>query len=378
MKKIADYQGVEILGYGSDLDGVIARGSQVQISTKTATKLRDSRNAKRTKNADACEYIYQSDIRQENCLSPAISMADFFPVDRRAGMASAVQMNMERGTVPVLPQVVCCPTDIPLISPNQGSKCSMFTGFMNLVIGFDTCMFDQMRCAEQGTDLDEEYLPMIIESLTLGANYVALNGDDDANVVGLRNNTHMPTEVLAPPSGTNIAIELRRVVSMMQSRRNQIIDISAGGLRQSYTLFLASNIVMNMANTWITLGGQQFSLLSILTGDCALCANDPSIPKFRIISLDHLNSAWHDSSDLGYIFSNGNGSGFLGDIARWHKPYSLIDLGEQRLGLRTQRYFAARCGSIEFYNLCSCTRLVIPHACSGTTADITNPTIPLW
>jgi hypothetical protein len=378
MKKIATHQGIDVFSYGSDLDRIVGQGSQVQVSAQTAQTIRDSLGGSvgnRQTNRDACEYVYQSDVQQQNCIAPAISMANFFPVDRRAGMASAIQMNMQRANTPVMPQIICCPTDIPLMTPNIGGKCSMFTGFANIVVGFDTCMFDQMRCDTQGVNLDDSYLPMVVESLNLGANYIALNGDDEANVVGLRNNTYIPTEIVAAPTGTNIALELRRVVSMIQSRRNQIMDVSGGAMRQTYTLFLASNIVLSMANTWVTLGAQQFTLLSMLTGDCAFCAADPTLPTFRIISMDQLNSAWFDGSDLGYLFSGGAGGSFLGDVARWHKPYSLIDLGTQRFGLREQHYFAARVGSVEFFDLCNVTRLIIPNVCSTTDGRISVETI---
>lgn len=374
MKLIATHQGTEVYSYGNDLDAIIGRGSQVQISKATAMKLQDARNGsvRRLRQGDACETIWESDIQQQNCLSQTVSMADFFPIDRRAGMASSIKMSMKRQKAPVLPQVVCCPTDIPLISPSTTKKCDIFTGFTNLVVGFDTCMFDSMRCAEQGVNIDDEYLPMILESLAVGSNYVALNGDEDANVIGMRNNTYIPTEILAPPTGTNMALELRRVVNSIITKRNQIVDVSSGALRQTYTLFLASSIVTAMANVWVALGNQQFSLLSILTGDCGGCASDPSIPRFRIISMDQLNDAWFDGSDMGYLFAGNAGNGFLGDIARWHKPYSLIDLGTQRFGLREQRYFAARVGSVEFYDLCSVHRLIIPDVCSSNNAEITN------
>jgi hypothetical protein len=373
MKLIAQHQGIDVHAYGSDLDTMMKNGSQVTISARTAQTIRDSMNGKKT-NRDACDYVYQSDVLQQNCLSPAISMANFFPVDRRAGMASAIKMHMTKANVPIMPQVVCCPTDIPLLSPNLGGKCTMYTGFVNLVVGFDACMFDQMACDAQGASLDDSYIPMIIESLNLGANYVALNGDDESNVVGLRNNTYIPTEVLAAPAGTNIALELRRVVSLLQSRRNQIIDVSSGAMRQTYTLFLASSIVFTMANTWIAMGNQQFTLLSMLTGDCAYCTSDPNLPTFRVISMDQLNGAWFDGSDLGYLF-NGSNNGFLGDVARWHKPYSLLDLGKQRFGLREQRYFAARVGSVEIFDLCNITRLVVPNICTTTEGTISVPTV---
>jgi hypothetical protein len=371
MKLIAEANGIEVFSAGNELDGLLKRGSQVQVGATTAQKLKDGLGRRRQ--GDACETIWTSDIQQESCLGPMVSMADYFPIDRRAGMASSIKMSMKRDNQPILPQIVCCPTDIPLISPTQGKKCDIFTGFANIVVGFDTCLFDQMRCDEQGVTLDDEYLPMVIESLNLGANYIAINGDDDANVIGLRNNTYIPTEIVASPTGTNIAVELRRIVNSMIARRNQIVDVSAGTLRQTYTLFLASNIVMSLANTWITLQNQQFSMLAILTGDCGLCATDPSIPKFRIISMDALNNAYFDGSDMGYIF-NGTGSG-LGSIARWHKPYSLIALPPATIGLREQKYFAARVGSVEVFNLCSVVRLIIPNSCSSTTGENVNPYI---
>lgn len=368
MKLIAENNGIEVFSAGNEIDSLIKRGSQVQVSTATATKLRDS--MVRRRQGDACETIYNSEVKQQSCLGPMVSMADYFPIDRRSGMATSIKMSMSRQNQPIMPQIVCCPTDIPLISPNQGKKCDIFTGFANIVVGFDTCLFEQMRCDEQGQTLDDEYLPMVIESLNMGANYIALNGDDDANVIGLRNNTYIPTELVAPPSGTNIAVELRRIVNSFVNRRNQIVDVSSGAYRQTYTLFLASNIVSALANTWITMQSQQFSMLSILTGDCGLCQTDPSIPKFRIISIDALNAAYFDGSDMGYIFS-GNVDN-LGSVARWHKPYSLIALPPATIGLREQKYFAARVGSIEFYDLCSVTRLIIPTACSRPGENI-NP-----
>ena len=128
MKLIAKHQDVEIFSYGSDLDGIISKGSQVQVSTRTAQTMRDAmsgNSVNRSQNKDACEFVYQSEVTQQNCIAPAISMANFFPVDRRAGMASAIQMNMVRANVPVMPQIICCPTDIPLMSPNIGSKCKI-------------------------------------------------------------------------------------------------------------------------------------------------------------------------------------------------------------------------------------------------------------
>jgi hypothetical protein len=228
-----------------------------------------------------------------------------------------------------------------------------------LAVATDTCVWDELAADENGTSLvDDEYIPAVNDALTIAANKIAIDGDDENNVLGLRNNPYIPTVVIDNPAVLSPIVSFRRVTQFIETRDNSIINLS-NSLNKRYTLLLPLSFALSLANTITTFSDRQVSLISILSGGVGTDANDFAVPKFDIIALEHLENHWNDNvSDVAYLFAS-DSNGFS-DMSRWHNPFSMVSLGEEQKGLRSQSFFGARVGSIEFLDLTKLVRVVIP------------------
>lgn len=359
-KLIVEHKGIKVFSHGNDVDPQFKKGKAVVVPPSLIEKQQKAKQHRKAKLADSMyERVYESEQTTTIGASyDATSLADYFPVDRRAGMATTVKLRMTRNIAPSIASQVCCATDVPIISITK-KFLTEYTGFVNLAAATDICTWDGLRAQEDGINLvDDEYLPPINEAMTIAANQIAVNGDDENNVLGLRNNPYIPSVVIDSPTVTNPVTSFRRVCQFLETRDNSIINLS-NALNKRYTLMLPLSFALSMANTTVSFADRQVSLISILAGGVGSDSGDFVVPKFDIIALEHLENHWNDGvSDVAYVFANDT-NGFS-EMARWHKPFSLLDLGMERKGLREQQYFGARVGSIEFLDLTKVIRVVIP------------------
>lgn len=373
---ILERGGLTVEAYGDESEGIFKGGRKVAIPERLAKKLNRNRDradqqqfeANRVRQGDSFERIYESNttMRYGGTYNSS-SLADFFPVDRSCGWASAIRMNLEVHQAPRMASVICCATDVPTLAVSRDRK-RVFTGFVNLGVAIDTCVWDTMAESEMdqnadGTgdsiNMEAEYLEEVNASLTEACNHICINGYAPNNVWGLRNNPYINTVLIDPPATTNPVISLRALTVFLALREKQTI-INIGGLfNKRYTIFLPVDLVSAMASTYVTLGDQQMSTLAILTGVGGSLANDPAIPTFNVIALNNLEP-WHDGSQIGYIMLS-EGGNFASGI-KWWKPFSMLDLGESRHGLRSFRYMGSRCGSLEVQDLGKMLRILIPQA----------------
>jgi hypothetical protein len=359
---IITYKGLEVYTHGSEVDPKFKKGSTVAIPPSIIEKQKKPKKHSRAKLGDSMyERVYESDNTVTIGASyDATSLADFFPVDRRCGMATSVKLNMMRNTSPSIASQVCCATDVPIISVDK-KYCTEYTGFTNLAVAADTCVWDTLTADENGVNLiDDEYLPAINEALMIASNMIAVNGDDENNVLGLRNNPYIPSVVIDNPSTVSPITSFRRVTQFIETRNNSIINVT-NTLNKRYTLFLPLSFALSLANSTVSFADEQVSLISILAGTTGINANDFAIPKFDIIALEHLENHWNDGvSDVAYMFASDT-SGF-NEMSRWYKPFSFLDLGSEQKGLREQQFFGCRVGSLEFIDLSKVVRIVIPKS----------------
>lgn len=367
---VAEHKGMKVYAHGSDVDPKFKKGKKVAIPESLVKKQQKKLNGRGSRfNAPLASQTRQGDsmfervFESDNTLTvgaayDTTSLADFFPVDRRCGFATSIKLNMQRRIAPSIATQVCCATDIPIISVEK-KVCSEYTGFVNLAVAADTCVWDNLAAEENGVNLlDDEYLPAINEALTIGSNIIAVEGDDENNVLGLRNNPYIPTVVTDSPSVVNPVVSFRRIAQFVETRDNSIIDLS-NTFNKTYTLFIPMSLAMSLANSTVSFANNQVSLLSILAGVTGNDANDMTIPKFNIFAFEHLENHWKDNlSDVAYLFASDT-SGF-NEMSRWWKPFSFLELGSETKGLREQNFFGARVGSIEFLDLTKAIRIVIP------------------
>ena len=363
MEQILDHQGLKVYKYGSEADISMQRGRAVPVPQSMLNNRRQGDSARRSqfnrqfRAADDFERVFESDRTQEyGPVYDTTSFAEWFPVDRRSGWATSIKMSMNRRDIaPMMATVVCCSTDIPTVTLNR-KKCHHYSGFVNLAVATDVCVFDRLQANDMGINIDQEYLAVVNEALTLAANYIAVNGDEQNNVLGMNNNHYIATVLVDPPNVTNPIISLRQIAQFLATRESSVLDLSNNVFGQTYTVFLPMKLVLALSSTWVTIGSQQISMLSIMTGNCATCNNDPSVPNFRIIGMEMLDNSWYDGSSVGYMFQTGTSD--FRSSARWWKPFSLLNLGEQTHGLYRQQFFGARVGSIEWYDLSKVMRLI--------------------
>jgi hypothetical protein len=359
---VCEYKGLQVFAHGGDVDPQFKKGKAVPVPQSLIEKQNQAKRQKATVLKDSMyERVYESEtVTRVGASYDATSLADYFPVDRRSGMATTVKLRMMRNTAPSIASQVCCATDIPIISVTK-KYINEFTGFTNLAVAADTCTWDNLTAQENGVNLvDDEYLPAINEALTIAANSIVVNGDDENNVLGLRNNPYIPSVVIDSPTTVNPVTSFRRCTQFLETRDNSIINLS-NALNKRYTLMLPLSFALSLANTTVTFADSQVSLISVLAGTVGSDGNDFAIPKFDIIAMEHLENHWNDGvSDVAYLFANDT-NGFS-EMARWHKPFSLLDLGMERKGLREQQFYGARVGSLEFIDLTKVLRVVIPKS----------------
>ena len=374
---ILERNGLKVEAFGEESDNTFQQGRKVRIPERLARKLnrqRDHRQAElmaqtRVRQGDEFERVYQSSTEmQYGATYDGTSMADFFPVDRSCGWASAIQMNLRVAQPPTVASILCCATSVNIVSVNRERK-RIYTGFVNLGVASDVCIMDRMAAADAdenggdgsgpSIDIDAEYLEEINNALTEAANMIALHGYDANNVIGLRNNPFLHTVLIDPVGVTNPIISIRKIAQLIELKENRTIIQLDGLFTKTYTLMLPIDLITSLASTFVTLGNVQVSSLAILTGAHGSAANDPSIPKFRVVGLR--TGEWHDgTTQIGYIFKAGSSS--FAASTRWYKPFSVLDLGNSRHGLREFRYFGARVGSVEITDLSNCLRILIPQA----------------
>lgn len=373
---VLERNGLQVEAYGDEADGMFKAGQKVAIPERLAKKYNRNRDRaenelslrNRLKQGDEFERIYESNtVMQYGPLYDSSSMADYFSIDRSCGWASAIQMNLQVTQTPKMASIVCCSTDVPIVSLNRDRK-RIFTGFVNLAVATDMCVIDKLASAEatdDGTDsgnsinMEAEYLEEVTSALNEAANHIAINGYEPNNVWGLRNNPYLNTVLIDAPSVTNPIISFRRLVHFLEIRDKSIINLD-GLFTKTYTLMLPIDLITQLASTFVTLGNEQVSSLALLTGVCGSCPSDPSTPKFKITGLSTLEK-WHDNvTDVAYMFSANQNSFATG--VKWWKPFSMLNLGQSRHGLREFTYFGARVGSVEITNLSNALRVLIPSA----------------
>lgn len=358
MRLICEHNGLQVYAHGSEVNNKFKASKPVAVPESMVNKMAKTRQ---TTQGDSVMFEKVFESENMTVTNPSYdyrSLADFFPVDRRSGFATSLKLNMQRRIAPQIATQVCCATDIPIISVDK-RVFSSYVGFVNLAVAADVCTWDRLAAAEDGINLvDDDYLPAINEALTVGANLIALEGDNENNVMGLKNNPWIPTVVVDPLSVTNPVISFRKIVQFLETRNNSIIELN-GAFTKQYTLFLPLSIVISLCNTYVTFADAQISLMSMLAGLAGVNAQDPSVPKFRIIGLNHLEKLWADGvSSVGYLFASGTND--FNSLARWWKPFSFLELGNERKGLREQSFYGARVGSIEFLDLSKVIRIIIP------------------
>lgn len=359
---VTEHRGFKVYKYGSDVDPKFKKGQKVAIPESLVNKSNKVSKQKQTRQGDAMfERVFESD----NTLTVGArydynSLADFFPVDRRCGFATSIKLNMERRIAPSIATQVCCATDVPIISL-QKQYFTEYTGFTNLACATDICVWDNLTAEEAGVNLiDDEYLPGINEALTVAANIIAVEGDESNNVLGLRNNQYIPTVIADSPSVVNPVTSFRRIAQFIETRYNSVINLT-NTLNKTYTLLLPMSLALSLSNATISFANEQVSLLSVLAGLTGVNAKDPTIPKFNIMALEHLENHWKDNiSDVAYMFAS-DASGF-NEMSRWWKPFSFLNLGQETKGLREQQFFGSRVGSIEFLDLTKVIRIILPKS----------------
>ena len=361
---VVEHRGLQVFSHGSEVDPKFKKGQKVVVpeSLQKKSDKQSKLNPKPTRQADSMfERTYESDNTLTTGASyDYTSLADLFPVDRRCGFATSIKLNMMRRTAPSIATQVCCATDIPLISIEK-KYCTEYTGFVNLALSADICVWDNLAGEEAGVNLlEDEYLPAINEALTIGANIIAVEGDDQNNVLGLRNNPYIPTVVVDSPSVVNPVVSFRRVSQFIETRDNSIINLT-NAFNKTYTLLLPMSLALSLSNSTVSFANEQVSLISILAGATGSNANDMVVPKFNIIAMEHLENHWKDGvSDVAYMFAS-DANGF-NEMSRWWKPFSFLDLGGEQKGLREQNFYGARIGSLEFLDLTKVVRLVLPKS----------------
>jgi hypothetical protein len=354
MRLVAEHKGLEVYAYGNEIDKKFKTGSPVPVPERLL-------KSKKTIIGDSLSY--ESVIESENTTIVGgnydfRSLADFFPVNRSSRFSTSLKLNFQRRIAPQVATQVTTATDVPIISIVRNNF-STFTGFVNLAVAADTAIWDRLAAEDAGENIiDDAYLPAIQESLNVAANAIAVDGDQENNVWGLRNNPYIQTVVLDPLSSSNPVTQFRRVTMFLETATNTILDVT-NSLNKTYTLFLPLDLVLSLATSYVTYADAQVSLLSMLAGISGVDANDPAIPKFKIFGLQQLNKYWFDNtSTVGYLFSSDKGD--FGNISRWWKPFSFLELGGEQKGLNEQRYYGARVGSIEFTDVSKVVRIVIP------------------
>lgn len=359
---VAEHRGFKVYKHGSEVDPKFKKGQKVTIPESLLNKQTKKSKQKQSRQGDA---MYERVFESDNTLMVGArydfnSLADFFPVDRRCGFATSIKLNMERRIAPSIATQVCCATDIPIIS-NQKQYFTEYTGFTNLAVATDICVWDNLTADEAGVNLvDDEYLPGINEALTVAANIIAVEGDESNNVLGLRNNQYIPTVIADSPSLVNPVTSFRRISQFIETRYNSIINLT-NTLNKTYTLLLPMSLALSLSNTMVTFANEQVSLISILAGLTGVNSNDPTIPKFNIMALEHLENHWKDGiSDVAYMFAS-DAAGF-NELSRWWKPFSFLNLGQEQKGLREQQFFGSRVGSIEFLDLTKVIRIILPKS----------------
>jgi hypothetical protein len=371
---ILERNGFTVEAYGEESDRMFQGGQKVAIPERLAQRINRNRdrtqaelNASRSiKQGDEFERIYESGRTLEcGAQYDGSSLADLFSIDRSAGWASAIAYNVQCAKAPRMASIVCCSTDVPVVSVERDRK-RFFTGFVNLAIATDLCVLDKLAAAEATDDgtsngnainMEAELLEEVVAALNEAANSIAISGYAPSNVLGFRNNPYITTVLIDPPSTTNPIISFRRLAQFLELRDRTMITLD-GIFTKTYTLMLPIDLISQMASTYVTVGNEQMSALALLTGACGGCASDPSLPKFRIVGMSNLGK-WYDGvSDIGYMFA-ADANSFASSV-KWHKPFSFLNLGQSRHGLREFTYFGSRVGSIEITNMNKCIRILIP------------------